>query len=141
MFGVRDMHLVPAACLGFGAHRVLKAPVPQLLHVLCLPCALSQVGTCLAVSAHGQCRGPCSVLSGQMCTVPMVYPAQGPLPSDRLQLPTHLTDQSVTTSPPAIKGQGQSQPPSPFAQQPGEGRQGAPTRYAICGAMALRLRF
>lgn len=76
-----------------GAHRVMKAPVPRSpSQCMCCVCHVlySQVGTCLAVSTHGQCSGPCSVLSGYMCAVPMLYSVQGPLPSDYPQFPTHL---------------------------------------------------
>lgn len=130
MFGVCDMHLVPAACLGFGARRVLKAPVPQSLHVLCLPCALSQVGTCLAVSTQGQCRGPCIVLGGQMCAVPMVYSAQGPLPSDHLQLPTHLADQSVHHISTSHQGAGVISGSQPLCPAAWGGQAGCP--HHIC---------
>lgn len=130
MFGVCNIHLVPAACPVFGAHRVLKASIPQsLAQRMCRVCRVlySQAGTCLAVSAHGQCRCPCTVLSGQMSAVPMVYSIQGPLPSDYLQLPLTSQTQSVHHISTSHEGAGQSWAPSPLAQQPGEGRQGAPT--------------
>lgn len=87
---------MPAACLGFEVHRGLKAPVPQSL-AQCRACHVlySQVGTCLAVSTHGQCRGPCSVLGGQMCAVPMVYSIQGPFPVTVSSFPLTLQTQSV----------------------------------------------
>lgn len=117
MFGVCNIHLVPAACLVFGAHRVLKASIPQALaQRMCRVCRVlySQAVTCLAVSAHGQCRCLCTVLSGQMSAVPMVYSIQGPLPSDYLQLHSPRRPSLSTTSPPAMKGQGSPGLPAPW---------------------------